>query len=125
MFFSRGSTIERTNSVNFSFDNKHFQNVSFIKARKTGIFDILATVTWLHNMKEIDSSKVMGRLREGVLYDDSGSIHLTLWGDLIDSIEEYKTYEFHNLPLKNFFGLKLSTQLPLQLLLLPQVIQTK
>ena len=39
---SRGSTIARTNS---SFDNEHFQNVSFIKAQKTGIFDILATVT--------------------------------------------------------------------------------
>ena len=39
---SRGSTIARTNS---SFDNEHFQNVSFIKTQKTGIFDILATVT--------------------------------------------------------------------------------
>ena len=41
---SRGGTIERTNSVNLSFDNKHFQNVSFIKTQKTGIFDILATL---------------------------------------------------------------------------------
>ena len=71
---SRGSTIERTNSVNFSFDNKHFQNVSFIKTQKTGIFDILATVKWLHNMKQIDSPKVKRRLREAVLYDDRGSI---------------------------------------------------
>ena len=39
---SRGNTIARTNS---SFDNEHFQNVSFIKTQKTGIFDILATVT--------------------------------------------------------------------------------
>ena len=39
---SRGSTIARTNS---SFDNEHFQNVSFIKTQKTGIFDILAIVT--------------------------------------------------------------------------------
>ena len=48
---SRGSTIERTNSVNFSFDNIQFQNVSFIKTQKTSIFDILATIKWLHNMK--------------------------------------------------------------------------
>ena len=60
-------------------------------------------------MKQIDSPKVKGRLREAVLYDDSGSILLTVWGDLIDSIEECKTYEFHNLALKNFSGLKLST----------------
>ena len=83
--------------------------MSFIKTQKTGIFDILATIKWLHNMKQIDSPKVKGRLREAVLYDESGSILLTVWGDLIDSIEECKTYEFHNLSLKNFFGLKLST----------------
>ena len=100
---SRGSTIERTNSVNFSFDNKHFQNVSFIKTQKTGIFDILATVKWLHNMKQIDSPKVKGRLREAVLYDDSGSIILTVWGDSIDSTEECKTYGFHSMALDNFF----------------------
>ena len=88
---SRGSTIARTNS---SFDNEHFQNVSFIKTQKTGIFDILATVKWLHNTKQMDSPKIMGRLREAVLYDDSGSILLTVWGDLIDSIEECKTCKF-------------------------------
>ena len=64
---SRESTTERTNSVNFSFDNKHFQNVSFIKTQKTGTFDILATVKWLHNIKKIDSPKVKERLREAVI----------------------------------------------------------
>ena len=106
---SRGSTINRTNSVNFSFDNKHFQNVSFIKIQKTGIFDILATSQWLHNIKQIDSPKVNGRLREAALYDDSRGICLTVWEDSIDLIEEGKTYKFYNLALKNFFGLKLST----------------
>ena len=60
-------------------------------------------------MKQIDSPKVKGRLPEAVLYDDSASILLTVWGDLIDSIEECKIYEVHNLVLMNFFGLKLST----------------
>ena len=87
----------------------NIQKVSFIKTQKTGIFDILATVKWRHNTKQIDSPKIMGRLCEAVLYDDSGSILLTVWGDLIDSIEKCKTYKFHNLVLKNFFGLKLST----------------
>ena len=62
-----GSAIERTNSVNFSFDNKYFRNVSFIKTQKTGIFDILAIVKCLHNMKQIDSPKAKRRLREAVL----------------------------------------------------------
>ena len=69
----------------------NIQNVSFIKTQKTGIFDILATVKWLHNTKQMDSPKIMGRLREAVLYDDSGSILLTVWGEFIDSIEECKT----------------------------------
>ena len=56
--------------------------------QKTGIFDILAAVKWLHNMKHIDSPKVVSRrLHEAVLYDLSGSILLTVWGNLIDSIE--------------------------------------
>ena len=106
---SRGSTIERTNSVNFSFDNKHFQNVSFIKTQKTGTFDIIATIKWFHNMKQINSPKVKGRLHEAVLYDIAITFFLTVWRDLIDSKEECKTFEFHNLALNNFFGLKLST----------------
>ena len=71
---------------------------------------MLAAVKWLHNMKHIDSPKVVsGRMHEAVLYDLSGSILLTVWGNLIDSIEKCKIYQFHNLALKNFFGLKLST----------------
>ena len=99
----------RTNLVNFSFDNKYFQNVSFIKTQKTSIFDILAIVKLLHNMKQINSPKMKGRLCEAILYDESGSILLTVWRDLIDSIEECKTYELHNLTLKYFSGLKFST----------------
>ena len=70
MFFyntSRGCTTERTNPVNYSFHNKHFQNVSFINTKKTSISDILATVKWLHNMKQIDSPKMKGRLHESYM----------------------------------------------------------
>ena len=35
-----------------------------------------------------------GMLRQAVLYDDSGNIFLTVWGDLIDLIEEWKKYKF-------------------------------
>ena len=54
----------------------------------------------------------LGRLREAVIYNNSSSILLTVWGDLLDSIEECKTHEFHSLALKNFFGLKLSATTP-------------
>ena len=59
-----------------------------LRQKKPGIFDILSTVNWLHNIKLIDSPKVKGKLREAVLYDHSGSLCLTVWGNLIDLIEE-------------------------------------
>ena len=82
------------NSVKFSFDNRHFQNVSFIQIQKTSIFDILVPVKWLLSIKQVDSPKMKSMLRQTVLYDDSGSIRLTVWGDVIDLMEKCKIYKF-------------------------------
>ena len=43
------------------------------------------------------------------LFDHTSDIGITIWGELTQSIEESRKYEFHNLNLYNFFGKKLST----------------
>ena len=46
------------------------------------------------------------RLGKSVFYEDNGSFTLTVWGDLIDLIEECKTYKFH-FGIKELFWIEL------------------
>ena len=51
----------------------------------------------------MNSTNVNDSLHETVLYDDCGSVYLTLLGDLINLMEECKSYEFHKPALIFFF----------------------
>ena len=42
-------------------------------------------------------------------FDHTSDIGITIWGELTQSVEEGRKYEFHNLNRKSFFGKKLST----------------
>ena len=43
------------------------------------------------------------------IFRSNGDVSLTVWGDLIDTIDGGKRYELHNLVLQFFFGVKLTT----------------
>ena len=79
---------------------KHFKKVDFIRAQNLGIFDIMGWIKFLPGKKTIQSL---------VLFDHTSDIGITVLGELTQSIEEGRMYEFHNLNLKSFFGNKLST----------------
>ena len=50
-----------------------------------------------------------GTLHENVFFNHTGHVSLTVWGDLIDTIDGGKRYELHNSVLKIVFGVKLTT----------------
>ena len=105
----KGSVVQKSASVDFNYNEKHFQKVDFIRAQNLGIFDIMGWVKFLPGKKTIQSPGKTNSLREAILFDHTSNIGITLWRKLTQSIEEGKKCEFHNLNLNNFFGKKLST----------------
>ena len=65
-------------------------------------------IKFLPGKKTIQSPGKTNSLREVILVDHTSDIGKTLLGELTQSIEEGRKYEFHNLNLKNFFGKELS-----------------
>ena len=69
----------------------------------------MGRIKFLPGKKTIQSPGKTKILREAILFDHTSDIGITIWGELTQSIEEGRKYEFHNLNLKNIFGKKLST----------------
>ena len=99
-------------SVDFNYNEKHFQKVDFIRAQNLlGIFDIMGWIKFLPGKKTIQSPGKTNSLCEAILFDHTSDISITIWGELTQSIEAGRKYEFHNLNLKNFSS-KTSSTIP-------------
>ena len=101
--------LQKSASVDFHYNEKHFPKVDFIRVQNLRIFDIMGWIKLLPGKKTIQSSGKTNSLREAILFDHTSDIRITIWGEFTQSIEEGRKYKFHNLNLKNFFGKKLST----------------
>ena len=101
--------LQKSTSVDFNYNEKHFPKVEFIREQNLRIFDRMGWTKLLPGKKTIQSSGKTNSLREAILFDHTSDIRITIWGELTQSIEEGRKYKFHNLNLKNFFGKKLST----------------
>ena len=70
-----------------------------------GTYDVITCMRWLREKALVQTSG--GNpvyVREGVLYDTTGNIILSVWGDNI-----MKKYCFTHVTLKNYFGKNLTT----------------
>ena len=101
--------MQKTESIDFNYNEKHFQKVDFIRAQNLGIFDVMGWIKFLPGKKTTQSPGKTNTLSEAILFDHTSDIGITICGELTQSIEEGRKYEFHNLNLKNFFGKKSST----------------
>ena len=66
---SKGSVIQKSASVEFNYNEKHFQKVDFIRAQNLGIFDIMGWIKFLPGKKTIQSPGKTNSLREAILFD--------------------------------------------------------
>ena len=68
-------------SVDFNYNEKHFQKVDFIRAQiLLGIFDIMGWIKFLPGKKTIQSPGKTNSLRETILFDHVSEIGITIWG---------------------------------------------
>lgn len=105
----RGSRIQTSNQVTFSYDSSAVTPIKEILCQNVGTYDVVGSLKWLKESIMVTTSNGELPLREAVLYDGTGDIKLTVWNDLIDSVIEEKQYSITNLSLRNFYGQKLST----------------
>ena len=68
-------------SVDFNYNEKHFQKVDFIRAQiLLVIFDIMGWIKFLPGKKTIQSPGKTNSLRETILFDHASEIGITIWG---------------------------------------------
>ena len=106
---SKGSVIQKSASVKFNYNEKHFQKVDFIRAQNLGIFDIMEWIKLLPGKKTVQSPAKTNSLREAISFDHISDIGITICEEMTKSIEEGRKCKFHKLNLHSFFGKKLST----------------
>ena len=88
----KGSVVQKSASVDFNYNEKHFQKVDFIRAQNLGIFDIIGWIKFLLGKKTIESPGKTNSLREAILFDHTSDIGITTWGEMTQSIEEGRKY---------------------------------
>ena len=72
----KGSVVQKSASVDFNYNEKHFQKVDFIRARNLGIFHITGWVEFLPGKKTIESPGKTNSLREAILFDCTSEIRI-------------------------------------------------
>ena len=90
----KGSVVQKSASVDFNYNEKHFQKVDFIRAQNLGIFDIMGWVKFLPGKKTIQSPGKTNSLREAILFEHTSDISITIWRELTQSFEEVESTNF-------------------------------
>ena len=75
------------------------------------MLDIKGNLKWLEETHTVGcgQQKYKKSLTHGLLADSTSSIKVSVWGKLIDEVEEDVTYLFKNVTIENYYGLRLST----------------
>ena len=107
-----GSRMKDESNITFKYevktptDIKDLQSVS-IKS----MLDIKGNLKWLEETHTVvcGQQKYKKPLRHGLFADSTSSIKVSVWGELIDEVEEDVTYSFKNITIENYYGLRLNT----------------
>lgn len=102
---SRGSRFETTNNVDFTYNPNKVSTIEQIKQGVIGEVNFIARIKWLFEKQDVGNKF----LRESVVYDSTDNIRITIWEDLLDCIDEQQCYHFHNILVKDYYGIKLTT----------------
>lgn len=109
---SRGSMITDEKLISFHIDDIHLNEINDIKDEVQGIFNLKALIKW-NGIEEMKNKRngSKERLREAVFIDqEKNSIAVSIWGQLIDAIQENKIVQLTNLKIHFFYDVqKLTT----------------
>ena len=110
--YHRGSRVTDAKSISFKFTENAAYDLIKLKDKTSGMYDIQGQLKWLAPQRQVLSRKeknVHKELREAVINDGTAHYIISIWGEMIEQIEESKCYSLSDCVLKDYFGQQLST----------------
>ena len=94
-------------------ESQHFNSVH-LQGKKHGIFTIRRKLKWTDDsiekeLKDEKQSMVTVSIRDAIITVGNWSIPISVWGALIDLLQEDITYTLTNVKIKYYFAQKLTT----------------
>ena len=86
----KGSVVQKSASVDFNYNEKHFQKVDFIRAQNLGIFYLMGWIKFLPGKKPGNTNS----LREAILFDHTSDIGITIWGNWYNELKKAESTNF-------------------------------
>ena len=107
-----GSRIMDVDTIPFKYEAQHPTKVSDINvADKGSTIDVEGKVRWLEEKRtiQVGENKITRNVRDGILADETGAIKVSVWGELLEQINENTTYHLTSLEIRDYLGVKLTT----------------
>ena len=120
-----GSRLEEMNSpLSFIYtEDSSVTEVTDITMELTGCITIRGKIHWLSAAKDltVGMKMVTRQVRDALFADKTGFIPISVWGDLIQELQEDQLYTITKVAMTNFQGAKLQTTGGSQLLIVDAV----
>lgn len=109
-----GSRMEDTNTIDFVYsETDHVTKVCEINEETAGsVLSIVGYFKWLKPVKTVIIGSTEKQLREALFADATGSISITVWGELVNEVNELECFKISKVIVSNhpnYGGLKLQT----------------
>ena len=108
-----GSRISDYQQIPFKYENDEIKTVEQCHQLPTKtIVDVIGNLKWTDDTREVMcglNKDQKRKVRDAVLADETKSIPVSIWNELIDQIDPNITYHFKNLVSEDFNGTRLSS----------------
>ena len=106
-----GSRFEDLQTLPFAYVDTVSTNIENIDPNGTSSITVIGEVKWNAEQREVfvGEKKLKRIVRDATLGDNTGTFPLSVWGDLVSTLSEEKTYNITNLVVGHFNGPKLGT----------------
>ena len=103
--------MEQTDQMDFAFtESTSIMEVKDVTLETAGAFTIIGFLRWLSEPKTVQTSQKVNKVvRDAVFGDNSGSIPISVWGDLNTIINEHECYRITRVVASEYQSLKLQT----------------
>ena len=93
--------------------NWKLQNISQVRdATPKTIVDVKASIKWVEDTRTVLCGKDTKRernVRLALIADDTASVKLSVWQELIPKLEDGETYLFYGLVVEDYYGIRVAT----------------
>ena len=107
-----GSKVESVDTLSFPCSSGVTITINMLlQSTIEGNFPIEGKIKWMQDERSVfvGSNKTSRRVRDGIIADKTGHVIISIWGDLIDLMQEDVPILITNVVTQHFNGIKLAT----------------